>query len=244
MVAYISVKKTCEIKLDSNLSVADNITQKTTSRKMTVRCRLAILCLLYSVAMVTGDVEYRHMEDWAVHEFEGEPTEFRCSEALNLTTTEYVEWETPVDGLMLRQGEKTTYFEVAEDNGVSGGKLLVLKIEEKLHGIYTCRVFDTNDAMIAKTIFGLNLYEAKYRHAMDKYRKNFTVGLISAGIFFVCLVSPCIVYSLAWERRNPGKYVPNDTVEMTSQKNGGVAETVASGEGQGAYENAGFSTPM
>ncbi|XP_052796599.1 uncharacterized protein LOC128229016 [Mya arenaria] len=217
-----------------------------------MRTLTGALFVLGLAAIVSSEGDYKHMEDWAHQWYDNEPYYFRCTEALgNISAHDYdrVSWVTP-KGVI--ESNTSDYYTLRDADGVKSAEIVIHKIEPALHGVYVCKVYNVSGNLVNKTIFGLNVHEAKPRSYKDKYQRNINVAVISSAVFLVPVLSLCLLHHYSWEKRHPEfmgrkKYAVDDSHEMnrTASKNGGLAATVASPEGKGAYENPdGVSTQM
>jgi hypothetical protein len=151
-----------------------------------------------------------------------------------------VVWDTPTE-MSLPTGTDDDNYKVETVDGIADVELLVKKIREENHGVYTCRVYEkkTRD-MTAKVVYGLNIHSKKYRDMTDKYRSNIIVAFVATAVFIVPVATILLLWNFRYEARmetsgkRGGMYVQNGKKELPTDS---IAATVMSPEGKGAYEN-------
>jgi hypothetical protein len=150
-----------------------------------------------------------------------------------------VEWDTPTKMSLPTEYSDEDYKVETVDN-IENVELLVKKIREENHGVYTCKVYDKNRDLTAKVVYGLNIHSKKYRDMTDKYRSNIIVAFVATAVFIVPVATILLLWNFRYEARmeTSGKrgrmYVENGKKEPPTYT---IAATVMSPEGEGAYDN-------
>ncbi|XP_060579438.1 uncharacterized protein LOC132736344 [Ruditapes philippinarum] len=181
-------------------------------------------------------------EWWAFQWYMGEPFRFKCQlSVLNLTSNNRVVWDTPTKMSLPTEYSDEDYKVETVDN-IANVELLVKKIREENHGVYTCKVYENKNTrdMTAKVVYGLNIHSKKYRDMTDKYRSNIIVAFVATAVFIVPVATILLLWNFRYEARmeTSGKrgrmYVENGKKEPPTYT---IAATVMSPEGEGAYDN-------
>ncbi|XP_045203699.1 uncharacterized protein LOC123556788 [Mercenaria mercenaria] len=184
-------------------------------------------------------------EDWAYQWYSDESFRFQCHiSGLNVSQTDYVTWQTPDQRILPNLYNDTEYEVISKDN-VNGFELLIKKIHPNVHGVYFCKVYDNQGLARGQTIYGLNIHEAKYHNMLDKYKSQINVAIIASMAFFVKILTICLVCHYQYvtpemeakrrQRKTGEPYSVSNDVQMAT--NGQLADSMASPEWKGAYEN-------
>ncbi|XP_060579436.1 uncharacterized protein LOC132736343 [Ruditapes philippinarum] len=203
------------------------------------------IVLVALVASVISEEGVSNNDDWAYQWYSGESFRFRCHiSGLNVTEPGYVTWET-ADHKVLSKHHNDTEYELFKYNMVDGFELLIKNVNPNVHGVYICKVFTSGGEIRGHTIYGLNIHEVKYHVMMDKYKSQINVALIATAVFLVPILTTCLVWHFQYvtpemearaRRRKMGQKPYSISNEMQTT-NGHLADTVASPEWNGAYEN-------
>ncbi|KAL4229748.1 hypothetical protein ACF0H5_010137 [Mactra antiquata] len=199
------------------------------------------LCLILALTECTAVLCEMGISDgsyWAFQWYTGESFRFECntSKVLNNSVNDLrVFWDTPV-GKGFPNDFTDARFEANDTNGVYNGKLTVKDVQEPVHGVYMCHVYDagTNDKK-GTVVYGLNIHEPKYHTIMDKYRRNITIAFIATAVFLVPVATIFFVWKFQY--RSLEDKDRQTERKMKRKYQGGIASTVASPEGDDAYEN-------
>ncbi|XP_045203698.1 uncharacterized protein LOC123556787 [Mercenaria mercenaria] len=184
-------------------------------------------------------------EDWAYQWYSDESFRFQCYiSGLNVSQTDYVTWQTPDQKTLPKSHNDTVYGLISKDN-VADFELLIKKINPNVHGVYICKVHDDQGVVRGHTIYGLNIHEAKYHEILDKYKRQINVAIIATAVFLVPVITICLVWHFQYvtpemeakrRQRKTGKpYSVSNDMQMAT--NGQLADSMASPEWKGAYEN-------
>ncbi|XP_045203696.2 uncharacterized protein LOC123556786 [Mercenaria mercenaria] len=214
--------------------------------------KFAIALLLCTMSIATAAMEgVNYREDWWAYQwYTGEPFLFKCQNSgLNITANNYVKWDTPTAKALSSTYNEADY-EVKTTDNIRGVEILVKKVDAEFHGVYTCIVYDNKGDEDSRVIYGLNIHDVKYRDMMDKYRHSIIVAVVATAVFIVPFATTCFVWHFWYEevsKRKLGKSGKTSYVvdsEMKEPPTDGIAATVMSSEGEGAYDNPNLSTQL
>ena len=213
----------------------------------------SLTALATFVAMVSCETGYNSDQDngnWAYQWYIGEPFEMVCNtSSLNVQPMEWIVWETPNDEL-LNGTVDTDHYKVEDRNNVNNFVLTIKRVQPTFHGVYKCHVFDSSMATRDKTIFGLNIREAKHRDNSDRYNYNIKVAFIATAVFLAPVLTICLVQHFRYQteedkmrRKQKKEAVVNFAYSMDGGINGKDSGLPKS-NGREVHENQGFDTPL
>lgn len=210
---------------------------------------LLIFSLLSICAALASSMEgSSNSEEWAYQWYTDESFRFVCHIAnVNISQTDHVIWETPDKRTLQSPHNDTDYQLLTSSNtGVNGLELVVKNVHQSVHGVYICTVKNQKDAVVGRTIYGLNIHEPKYHDMMDKYRHQIYVALVATAVFIVPLFTTCFVWHFQYvtpemearrlRRARGDPYHANNEMQQVAT-NGKLAQSVMSSEGNWVYEN-------
>lgn len=212
---------------------------------------LLVVLSLCLVSMATAMEGRSDKDDWAYQWYTGEPFRFQCqTSGLNFTGNNYVVWDTPTRK-MLPTGHDDEHYKLYTADGIRDVELLIKNVQAEYHGVYTCHMYSDTAKAVGKVIYAINVHDVKHHDMIDKYRHNIIVAVIATAVFICPFATVCMVWQFRYEERDRRKhkgsngkpYVVDHELKAGPPADG-IAESVMSPEGKGAYENLDMSTQL